>query len=119
MADRSTETKPKAAPRVFLATVALGAGLAACKEIGVKSGDSGTIVKATNCWQYPGGKDAGRIEAPLGQVDNGLIRQGAGVTIEAQENDPFGPTSRPYRMWSDFAGLHQEIFLQQKNKPAF
>lgn len=93
MADRSIETKPKVAPRVFLATVALGAGLAACKEIGVKSGDSGTIVKATNCWQYPGGKNATRIEAPLGQIDNGSIRQGAQVTIEAQENDPFGPTS--------------------------
>ncbi len=91
MADRSTETK--VTKRIFLATVALGVGLTGCREVRVKSGNVGTIVNPTNCWQYPGGKDASRIEAPLGQVNNGLIGQGAEVTIEAQENDPFGPTS--------------------------
>lgn len=91
MADNLTERK--VAKRVFLAIVALGAGLAGCQEVGVKSGDVGTIVNSTNCWQYPGGENATRSEAPLGQVDNGLIRQGAEVAVEAKEDDPFGPTS--------------------------
>ena len=86
MADKVVE-KGKIPARVFFATVAVAAGLSACKEIQVKDGDTGTVVRATHCWQYPGGKDASGFEAPLGQEDHGMVAEGAQVTFKAKEGE--------------------------------
>lgn len=87
----------KKAARVALATIAVTSamGLEGCKPI-FKDGDITTVVNQTTCWQYPGGEKASRVEAPLGQQDNGLIAEGAQVTVRTQENDLFGPNSGFY-----------------------
>lgn len=90
MADRVPE---KRSQRLVLATLALGMGLAGCKEFSVKNGDGVSVVNPTNCWRYPGGEHASKLQAPLGQEDRGVINAGAKATIEAGKDDIFGPAS--------------------------
>ena len=92
MGETGEQNKKKTAARVILALVTFGA--AGCKPVELKSGDLGTIVRQTNCWQYPGAENASRLEAPLGQEDHGLIREGARAMVSAdEETETFGATS--------------------------
>ncbi|MCX6705825.1 MAG: hypothetical protein NTV24_01825 [Candidatus Woesebacteria bacterium] len=87
------EKKIKVAHNVFFALVAI-LSAKACEKIGLRDGDPGTVVNQTTCWKDPGGKNASRLEAPTGQEDHGLIREGAKAIITAdEETKMFGATS--------------------------
>lgn len=78
--------------KILLAIPAFTLLLGACNP---KDGDIVVTTKEAYCWQYPGGKKAGRIEAPLGQRLINNIPEGTTLVVE-EENELFGPNREFY-----------------------
>ncbi len=63
----------EAVNKVLLVTVLLAGATEGCTP---SEGDKLITTQDTTCWQYPGGEDASRLKAPLGQKSRGIIPKG-------------------------------------------
>jgi hypothetical protein len=75
---------------VGVAALVIGS-LEACTPLDIKNGANLIVKNAADCMTYPGGENASEIEAPLGQINKGIIIPGTEVTLKTPENDPLGP----------------------------